>query len=88
MRRGRCGGSGTSGAAEALPKPTVTALPEVMLGYILSAGATQLAPRIAGPGPAAQLIFSGPPPAFRVSRLRGLHSQAQTRGCINFPASP
>ena len=37
------------------------ALPEVTLGYIPSAGATQLAPRIAGPGPAAQLIFSGLP---------------------------
>ena len=37
------------------------ALPEVTLGYIPSAGATQLAPRIAGPAPAAQLIFSGLP---------------------------
>ena len=37
------------------------ALPEVTLGYIPSAGATQLAPRIAGPAPAARLIFSGLP---------------------------
>ena len=37
------------------------ALPEVTLGYIPSAGATQLAPHIAGPGPASQLIFSGLP---------------------------
>ena len=40
---------------------TRIALPEVTLGYIPSAGATQLAPRIAGPGPAAQLILSGLP---------------------------
>lgn len=37
------------------------ALPEVTLGYIPSAGATQLAPRVAGSGPASQLIFSGLP---------------------------
>jgi enoyl-CoA hydratase/carnithine racemase len=37
------------------------ALPEVTLGYIPSAGATQLLPRLAPPGVAAQLILSGEP---------------------------
>jgi enoyl-CoA hydratase/carnithine racemase len=37
------------------------ALPEVTLGYIPSAGATQVLPRLAPPGVAAQLILSGEP---------------------------
>lgn len=40
---------------------TQVALPEVKLGYMPSAGATQTLPRIAGPGVAAHLILAGEP---------------------------
>ena len=40
---------------------TQIALPEVTLGYIPSAGGTQMAPRIAPPGAAAALAMSGEP---------------------------
>jgi enoyl-CoA hydratase len=50
------------------------ALPEVALGYIPSAGGTQLLPRTIGPAPAMQMILSGNPiDSARALRLGLIH---------------
>ena len=51
---------------------TRIALPEVTLGYIPSAGGTQLMPRIAPPGAARGLILSGDPIDARQARSWGI----------------
>ncbi|MCY3568102.1 MAG: enoyl-CoA hydratase/isomerase family protein [Chloroflexi bacterium] len=58
---------------------TRIALPEVTLGYIPSAGGTQLMPRIAPPGAARGLILSGDPIDAR---------QAQSWGIVHRVAPP
>ena len=90
-----CGAGGAAparplGLLEALPKPTVATLHGVCNGagielplYCDLRIAAEDA-RIALP----EVTLGYIPPASRVSRLRGLHSQVQTRGCINSPASP
>ncbi|MYB22598.1 MAG: enoyl-CoA hydratase/isomerase family protein [Chloroflexi bacterium] len=51
---------------------TRIALPEVTLGYIPSAGGTQLMPRIAPPGAARGLILSGAPIVARQAQSWGI----------------
>jgi enoyl-CoA hydratase/carnithine racemase len=47
-------------------------LPEVNLGYIPSAGGTQLAPRLIGPGHALYMVLSGEPVDARTALDYGL----------------
>lgn len=59
------------------------ALPEVTLGYIPSAGATQTLPRIIAPGVAAHLILSGEPIGTIEALRCGLIHTVAPAGALN-----
>jgi enoyl-CoA hydratase/carnithine racemase len=50
----------------------VLGLPEVKLGYIPSAGGTQMLPRLIGPGRALEMVLSGEPVSARDALALGL----------------
>lgn len=61
-------------------------LPEVTLGYIPSAGGTQMLPRVAHPGLAMQLILSGEPIDAATALRAGLVHQVVPRAALDATA--
>ncbi len=62
---------------------TTFALPEVSLGYIPSAGATQMLPRIIPPGIAASMIISGEPIDTAAAARSGLVDRVVPRDAFS-----